>query len=152
MTAELSTRGPPPNNAVLQAVAGFGALGLIPFFAPLAAPLLNARLAEAASRTQIVYAGLILSFLGGARFGRAVEAPGSPGAVALSMAPPLLALAALLLPGGAVAARLILIVSLVGLLLWDLATPGLPASYRAVRTTLTLFAAGALGLGLVLLP
>jgi hypothetical protein len=152
MTAELSTRGPPPNNAVLQAVAGFGALGLIPFVAPLAAPLLSPRLAEAAGRAQIVYAGLILSFLGGARFGRAVEGQGGPGAVALSMAPPLLALTALLVPGGAVGARLILIVSLVGLLVWDLATAGLSASYRAMRTTLTLFAAGALGLGLVLLP
>ncbi len=125
----------------------FGGLGLIPFWAPLALALEAPAYAAWALGVQDVYAGLILSFLGGARFGRAFDAPGGGVTVALSMLPSIIALAALALPLNHGAAHLVLAGALAVAWLWDLSAEDLPRRYKLLRTVLSLLAIAALGAG-----
>jgi hypothetical protein len=147
MTAERPMADAQKTSAARIAVGVFGGLGLIPFYLPMLAPVMAPVLTTSADRAQTLYAGVILSFLGGARFGRAVEREGPVLDVALAMAPPLLAFGALFLTPPA--SRLVLIASLFGQLAWDASTKGLSRHYRAIRAVLTAAAVAALGLGLV---
>ncbi len=127
-------------RSIPAAVLGYGLLGLIPF---IAAPVLAQSVpAHAGLLAGIVlaYGTLILSFLGGARWGLAVARP-DPGfwIISLTMLPTLAALALLMSPGLSVSARLIV---LAGLLMLQLATDtrgsGLPIWYPRFRLLLTL--------------
>jgi hypothetical protein len=138
--------------APLTLAALFGVLGLIPFFAPLLAPLLPGVPISAARQAQALYAALILSFLGGTRFGRALDAPGAGGVIAASMAPTLLAFA-VLLPGSPLGRwpSVALAGGLAAQWIWDQGARSLPRGYRRLRLALSLGACLSLLLGSVLL-
>ena len=127
----------------------YGRLGLIPFLAPAPAAWLWPDLAPAAGAVLAVYAALILSFLGGARWGMAVAAPRIDGRiVSLAMLPSLAGLALLMLPEawrGWQLAGLAAAHALQGL--WDLRATTVPAWYASLRGQLTLAALAGLALG-----
>ena len=142
----MSTPARPP---VPSPVLIYGRLGLIPFLAPAPAAWLWPDLAPAAGMLLAVYAALILSFLGGARWGLAVAAPKVDGRiVSLAMLPSLAGLALLMLPEawrGWQLAGLAAAHALQGL--WDLRATTVPAWYASLRGQLTLAALAGLVLG-----
>lgn len=121
-------------------VLAYGLAGLIPF---LLAPLVSiafANYADAAAAIQMMYAVMILSFLGGARWGQAVQQP-TPDTltVSLAMVPTLFGL-------GIVVANLwlgfrgqlvLLAAALLLHWLWDTRSSGLPPWYPRLRAILT---------------
>lgn len=117
----------------------YGLLGILPFLAPPALMLLGISSPILGSHFAAIYGALILSFLGGARWGFEVANP-QPRLVIVSLAmlPTLLGLSALLLPAGL---RTIQLVALAVLLLlhfaWDCRSSGLPAWYPRLRAILT---------------
>lgn len=133
----------------------YGVMGLSGFLVPPLAAFLVPDCRDLALRLLIAYAALILSFLGGARWGLAVARPApSPLTVSLAMLPTLFALGLLALPatlrswqiGG-----LILGLALHGL--WDIRARGLPDWYPGLRTLLSSGAvAGLIAGALFLLP
>jgi hypothetical protein len=129
------------------AVVGYGYLGLIPFWAPVAATVFFPAWGARACGLQAIYGGLILSFLGGARFGRVLDQPGGGRQISQAMVPSVFALAVLALPPGWVGVKPMLLAA--GLALacyWDLRAADLRAFYKVVRVRLTVMA----GLALVL--
>lgn len=147
---------PPPNmNAapIPPIVLLYGLLGLIPFLAP---PLIGVMFPELRPTVGVIlslYAGLILSFLGGARWGFAVQAP-APSActVSLAMLPTLVALGLLALPGDLNRQRWAGLAVALGLhCVWDLSTATPPAWYGKLRTILTAGAIAGLAGGILLL-
>jgi hypothetical protein len=143
--------------------APLGLLGLLPFWAPLSFRLFASGapgLLKAGLWAQIIYGGLILSFLGGARFGQALEAVKARPTILISMAPSIFAFGVLCAPPAGPLAGLFQAPSWRGLLiaagltaqwLWDAASKDLPKAYRSLRSVLTVFAVAALGLGALLL-
>lgn len=106
----------------------------------------------AASTVLALYSALILSFLGGARWGLVVARP-NPSAVVvtLAMVPTLIGLALLL--AGDLRTRLLgLAVALWVHWLWDIRAPGVPDWYGRLRTPLTAGAVVALVAGAFVLP
>lgn len=134
--------------AIPTLVLTYGLLGLIPFLTP---PLVGWLLPQARPAAVLVlglYAGLILSFLGGARWGLAIKATSPPALeVSLAMLPTLAGLALLLLPAGFDQIRLFgLALALAAHWLWDLRGADLPPWYGRLRTMLSAGAvAGLLG-------
>ena len=131
--AERSTKIP-------RAVLVYGLLGIIPFWAAPAASVLWPHVLPLAGVVAGVYGALILSFLGGARWGLEVIRPAPRfGVISLAMLPTLIGLMLLLLPAEwrgqqlwALAAALMLH------WLWDVGVKGLPPWYSRLRTILTL--------------
>jgi hypothetical protein len=127
----------------------YGLLGLIPFLAPPMVAIAHPGLGGVCGVILMLYGALILSFLGGARWGFAWASP-TPGVgiISLSMLPTLTALAILVLPPSARAWRLLgLAAALVAQGLWDIRDRGLPGWYPRLRTILTLGAVAGLGAG-----
>jgi hypothetical protein len=119
----------------------FGMLGLVPFWAPVSFSLTDPALAVRAATIQAIYAGVILSFLGGARFGRAFDRPGGGGVVALSMIPSIMSLFILVLPTEDAASKLIFLATALAVALaWDLRATDFTPGYKILRTILTLLA------------
>ncbi len=119
----------------------FGVLGLTPFWAPLLFSLMDTATAVSAATIQAIYAAVILSFLGGARFGRAFDQPGRGGVVALSMIPSIMGLFILALPRGDAASKLIFLAAgLAMALAWDLRAADYGRDYKTLRIILTLLA------------
>jgi len=119
----------------------FGMLGLVPFWAPLSFSLMDRANAVGAATIQAVYAGVILSFLGGARFGRAFDQPGRGGVVALSMIPSIMSLFILILPTGDAASKLIFLAAALAMALaWDLRAGDISRGYKGLRLILTALA------------
>lgn len=118
----------------------YGLAGLIPF---LATPLVSALVPGSASDAgwwQAVYGATILSFLGGARWGQAVQrARPDPVTVSLAMLPSIFAWGALLLVPrlGLRGALLALLAALVAHWFWDARSTGLPRWYPRLRSLLT---------------
>lgn len=137
-----------------RSVLVYGLLGLIPFLAPPVAGLVFPAMKPAAATVLALYGALILSFLGGARWGFANTAPSPhPGVITLSMLPTLVGLALLLLPAADRGAQLVgLAAALVVHWVWDMVSPGLPPWYGRLRTILTLGAAAGLLGGAFVLP
>lgn len=128
-----------------------GLLGLIPFWA-LPVGLASGALGEERLVPAVgLYAALIVSFLGGARWGLALGG-GAPRPVALAaaMAPTLVVWLVLLLGLGQRTTLLALAASVAGAGVWDVNEPGLENWYRRLRLTLTGGAAAALALGALL--
>lgn len=125
------------------ALAVFGALGLIPFLAPfvwLQWP--------GAASLQLAYGGLILSFLGGVRLGRALNEMDAFPTIALSMLPSIAGLVVAALPAALIGPRYGLLIAGFALMWWwDRSSQILPAWYRRLRTPLTFCAVAALSLG-----
>jgi hypothetical protein len=123
-----------------RSVLAYGLLGLIPFLAP---PLLTAAVPAHGGFLALIalaYGALILSFLGGARWGLAVAnpAPGF-GTITVSMLPTLAGLALLLAPA---VPRPLQLLAMAGLLtlqfVWDALSKGVPPWYPRLRAVLTL--------------
>lgn len=130
-----------------------GLLGLAPFWA------LPAVIAIWPSRSDLTvvivatYAALILSFLGGARWGMALQADEpAPRTVALSMAPTLVAWGLLIVLHASQRLQLFGLAAVLVLVgLWDLTSPEVPAWYQRLRLMLTAGAAGGLCFGALLI-
>ena len=137
-----------------RGVLAYGVLGIIPFWSLAVASVLAPKWVDVAVAIEAVYAALILSFLGGARWGLAVrDAAPNPIVVGLAMTPTLAGLAALVfLPD---AARLQLTVLTAALALnwaWDVSAKGLPPWYARLRTGLTIGAVSGLCVGVLQVP
>jgi putative flippase GtrA len=132
-----------------RSVALYGALGLIPFWAPSAIAWARPELAAAMSAALAIYAGLILSFLGGARWAFAVARPRpSVLSVSLAMLPTLVGFGLLLAPTSVGWLRLPgLAVALAAMGAWDLRPGDPPAWYPRLRGLLTLAAVGGVVVG-----
>lgn len=128
-----------------------GLLGLIPFWALPVGLVSGALPAERLVPAVALYAALIVSFLGGARWGLALGgAAPRPIVLAASMAPTLVVWFVLLLGLGPRVTLLALAAALAGAGVWDARSPGLEDWYRRLRLTLTSGAAAALALGALL--
>jgi len=140
---------PADDRSVPRTVLAWGLAGLIPFLGlPLVAVSIPA-LSGWSDKALGLYAAVILSFLGGARWGRAVSdtAP-DPRLIALSMAPSVAAWGLVLLPAGHSGLQLAgLAGALVLHLLWDLRSQGLPGWYPRLRLILTAGAVAGLAAG-----
>lgn len=128
-----------PRETIPRVVLIYGMLGLAPFLAP---PLIGYLAPERSALTATalaLYGGLILSFLGGARWGVAIAEDRPRGAVVtLAMIPTLAGLALLMLPPSAQTAKLTGLAAALSVhLLWDLRSPGLPSWYPSLRILLT---------------
>jgi hypothetical protein len=139
--------------AIPPVVLIYGLLGVIPFLAPPVAGVLFPEFRAIAGTVLSLYAALILSFLGGARWGLAVATPApKPAVVSLAMLPTLAGLALLMLPEPYAQARLLGLALALGLhWLWDIRGRGLPAWYASLRTILTAGAVIGLVAGALLL-
>lgn len=138
-----------PETRIPRVVLAWGLLGLIPF---LGLPLLAAvvpQLGGGSDRALGLYAAIILSFLGGARWGQAVGvAAPDPGRIALSMAPSVAAWGLSLMPADHSGLQLAgLAAALAAHLAWDLRARDLPAWYPRLRLLLTAGALAGLALG-----
>ena len=126
-------------SSVPPVILTYGLLGILPFLAPALAGALWPALKPAAAHVLALYGGLILSFLGGARWGLAIPSVSlRTGIVSLAMLPTLAGLALLVLP---VEARWIQLMGL-GLALalhwlWDVSAQDVPVWYPRLRTILT---------------
>jgi hypothetical protein len=138
-----------PADASPRAVLAYGLLGIIPFWSLPAATLLAPDFSGVAAAVEAVYAALILSFLGGARWGLAVrDAAPNAVVVGLAMTPTLAGLSVLVFTHGDM--RLQLFALAAALILswgWDFTAKGLPSWYGRLRTALTLGAVAGLSVG-----
>ena len=141
----------PSADRVPRAVLVYGVLGIIPFWAAPVAGLLAPAWTGLAAAIAALYAGLILSFLGGARWGLAVrDAAPDPIVVGLAMTPTLAGLAVLVFTHGAVRVQLLALAAALTLSwAWDFSAKGLPPWYGRFRTVLTLGAVGGLCVGVM---
>ena len=143
---------PADDRSVPRTVLAWGLAGLIPFLGlPLLAVSIPA-LSGWSDKALGLYAAVILSFLGGARWGRAVSDPEpNPRTIAFSMAPSVAAWGLVLLPAGHSGLQLAgLAGALVLHLLWDLRSQGLPGWYPRLRLILTAGAVAGLAAGAIL--
>lgn len=146
-------RWPEPVARIPRVVLAWGLAGVIPFWAAPAVMLAAPAWAQAAAVIQAAYAALILSFLGGARWGMAVtsSAP-DPVTVGLSMTPTLAGLGLILLLHGEPNLLLMALAAALTLAwIWDLRAAEVAAWYGRLRGTLTLGAVSGLCLGSVLI-
>lgn len=127
---------PPP---IPRAVLAYGVGGVLPF---LVCPVAGALWPDARGPAAVVlaaYGALILSFLGGARWGVEIAkvAPDSK-VIGWSMLPTLVALALMTLTGLAPGRQLLgLAAALATVWVWDLFGSGMPGWYGQLRTILT---------------
>ncbi len=128
-----------PDARIPRSILVYGLLGLIPFLAP---PLLSLWVPAHGAFLALValgYAALILSFLGGARWGAEAQQP-RPRVltVSLAMLPTIAGLLLLLAPGLSRPAQLTAMAALLVLhFVWDLRSAGLPPWYPRLRALLT---------------
>ncbi len=135
-----------PPSPIPRAALIYGLLGLIPFLAPPVIAAADPSFRPLCGEVLALYGALILSFLGGARWGLAVAGP-RPDArtLTLSMLPTLAALALLLAPASARRLQLPgLAIALVLHAVWDVGGRDPPPWYSRLRVPLT--AAAAIGL------
>jgi hypothetical protein len=136
------------------AILIYGVLGLVPFLAPPVIDVTMPALADYAATALAAYGALILSFLGGARWGLAIGKPvPNVTVISLAMLPTLAGLALLMLPAGTRTAQLTgLAVALALHWVWDWRGTDLPPWYARLRTILTIGAVAGLLAGAVALP
>jgi hypothetical protein len=136
-------------DAAPRTVLVYGLLGILPFWSAPAATVLAPDFAGIAAVIEAVYAALILSFLGGARWGLEVrDAAPDPAVVGLAMTPTLAGLAILVFTHGQTRLQLLVLAAALSLSwFWDYTAKGLPPWYARLRTILTLGAVGGLSVG-----
>jgi hypothetical protein len=125
----------------------FGLAGLIPFFAAPVATLIAPEFRWQFTESLLWWAAIILSFLGGARWGAAVQtSQPKPGLIGLAMLPSIAGWLTLLAPAKyRVAQLLALAAALLLHFLWDWSARNLPGWYGRLRLALTAGAVAALG-------
>ncbi len=117
----------------------YGWLGLIPFLAPPLVGWLYPQAGGFATDLLVTYGALILSFLGGARWGLEIREP-TPNVwtISLSMLPTLAALGLVATPALHHSGRLIgLAVALASQWVWDFSSTDIPPWYPRLRAILT---------------
>lgn len=146
-------RFPAPVSRTPKVVLAYGLAGLVPFWAGPAVMLAFPAWAPAAAVAQAAYAAMILSFLGGARWGMAVrDGPPNAVTVGLSMAPTLAGLLLLIGLHGVPNLQLMALAAALTLAWgWDLRAADAPAWYGRLRGLLTLGAVTSLCLGSALI-
>jgi hypothetical protein len=139
-------QGVPPILDVL------GTLGVAPFWLPVLAGLVWPQMHAVAIETLTSYAAIILSFLAGTRLGIAItqDRPAST-TLCLSMAPPILAWALILLPINPAARLVLLALALLAHAAWDARASAAPDWYARLRWRLTFGAMAGLLAGAVAL-
>lgn len=137
-----------------RAVLAFGYLGVLPFWSLPLAALWAPAWTNLSAAVEAIYAALILSFLGGARWGaEVVDLAPDPRLIGLAMTPTLGGLAILVFAHGEPRLQLIALAAALTLIwVWDLNAKGLPSWYGRLRTGLTLGAVGGLCVGVLCLP
>ena len=137
-----------------RAVLAYGLLGVIPFWSVAIAARLAPDWTGVAAAIEAVYAAMILSFLGGARWGLAVrDASPNPVVVGLAMTPTLVGLAILVLTHGEMRVQCLALAAALTLSwAWDVGARDLPAWYGRFRNVLTLGAVGGLCVGAMQVP
>jgi hypothetical protein len=140
-------------DAAPRTVLVYGLLGILPFWSAPAATVLAPDFAGIAAVIEAVYAALILSFLGGARWGLALrDATPDPAVVGLAMTPTLAGLAILVFTHGEIRFQLLALAAVLTLSWsWDFTAEGLPPWYAGLRTVLTLGAVGGLSVGALMI-
>jgi hypothetical protein len=146
--AQIPPSRPPGSNRM---IALLGAAGLVPFWAPLSLAAASKPYAVWALTLQAVYGGLVLSFLGGARFGRVVGTEGRGWVAALAVVPTIYALGVLAAPSTPGLGHALIAAGIAGTWAWDVFASDLPRPYRVLRTTLSALAVVALAIGAVML-
>jgi hypothetical protein len=145
---------PAKPTSVPASVTLYGLLGLIPFLAPPVVMLLLPDWSPPAARLLAFYGALILSFLGGARWGLANARPDPSFAlISLTMIPTLVGWTLLLLPPEWRRYTLIgLAIALAAQWLWDVRSVDVPRWYPWLRSILSLGAMVGLLAGAALTP
>ena len=128
----------------------YGLLGLIPFLLGAAAAVLSTgELRSVAQIDLLAYGALILSFLGGGRWGLEIgRRPVRPLVISASMAPTVFAFLLLIALGVASGLRLVLMaVAFLAQWAWDVRSAAPPPWYPRLRHVLTAGAVGFLLIG-----
>ena len=141
-----------PSGKPPAAVIVYGFAGLIPFFVPAVLALLFPEHKPLFQQALIWWAAIILSFLGGARWGMAVQAP-APNArlIGMAMLPSIFAWVALLAPISFHWQITLLIGGFGLMLIWDRRAGSLPNWYGWLRGWLTVLAIVGLQAGLLVI-
>lgn len=128
-----------PPARIPRSVLVYGLLGLIPFLAPPLISLFTPSHAGILGLVSLIYGALILSFLGGARWGQEVaRSEPRAGVITLSMLPTLVGFGLLLATSVDRPAQLLAMAMLLGLqFFWDAGSQGLPGWYPRLRLILT---------------
>lgn len=136
----MNTRPPIPTVVLV-----YGLLGVMPFVAAPAISLAIPIAAGMATVVQATYGALILSFLGGARWGQEVARP-APRVmvVSLTMLPTLAALGLLMVTVRGLTIQLGLVLLLLVHWMWDMRAVDFPGWYPRLRTILTVGAVAGL--------
>ena len=118
----------------------YGLLGLIPFLVPPLITMATPAHADILGLVVLVYGALILSFLGGARWGQEVLRPAPrTGIITLAMLPTLAGFGLLLASSIARPSQLTAMAALLALhLVWDAGATEVPPWYPRLRLLLTL--------------
>ena len=129
-------------DPIPKSVLGYGLLGALPFFVPPLFSLLSPAHAGFLGLVTIAYGALILSFIGGARWGLEVARPAPrAGVITLAMLPTIAALVLLLAPMVVAMAPAQQLKAMAALLLlhflWDLRARDLPPWYPRLRAILS---------------
>ena len=134
-------------NKTPPVVLFYGVAGLIPFLACPVATVIAPDFRWQFTESLLWWSAIILSFLGGARWGAAVQAASPPPRlIGLAMLPSIAGWLILLLPAKyRVVQLLALAAALLLHLVWDWRSDGLPGWYGRLRMTLTAGAVTALG-------
>ena len=128
----------------------YGGLGLLPFLAGAAgAVLLPGELRAVAQLDLLSYGALILSFLGGGRWGLEIgRRPVRTPAISASMLPSIFAFVVLVALGVATWLRLVVMsVAFLAQWAWDVRSSEVPAWYPRLRHVLTAGAVGCMPIG-----
>ena len=141
----------PGETGPTRTVLTLGLAGVLPFWLLAATAPLKPEWNTLSGAVVALYAALILSFLGGARWGLEIRKPQpSPVTVALAMLPTLAGWAVMVAAHGDVRRQLLgLGLALLLAWAWDLRATGLPPWYRGFRSLLTLGAVGGLLAGAI---
>lgn len=128
-----------PPARIPRSVLVYGLLGLIPFVAPPLISLVTPAHGGILGLVSLIYGALILSFLGGARWGQEVaRSEPRAGVITLAMLPTLAGFGLLLATSIDRPAQLLAMAMLLGLhFFWDAGSQGLPGWYPRLRLILT---------------
>ncbi len=143
-----------PHVATPRVVLIYGLFGVVPFWSLAAVIVLAPNWSGVAAAVVSVYAALILSFLGGARWGLAIRAGApDPVVIGLAMTPTLAGLAVISLAHGNPRVQLLALAGALTLSwAWDARGRDLPSWYGRLRSLLTAGAVAGLCVGALMLP